>query len=293
MTDQRSYTYTTLRYVHDVRTGEFLNVGVVVHSSSLGQLEFKTRKTFTRAKHMFPDLDGDAFRASMQSVDRALAAQVRLIADAGLLAAESNAVSIARTALPADDSTLQWSELGSGVTDNLSSARDRLYARMVTRYDAHAARRRTDEDVWRPVREKLDQMEIPIQFEEKVVVGATDTVAFKHAWKNGQWHAYEPLSLDLADADGIKDKARRWRGHLAAVADGAREELNLYFVVGAPQSPALQPAYRNALTILRKADFHPKVFEENQIDELISEIEDEVRAHAQDTTTRKRPFPLA
>ena len=134
MTEQRSYTYTTLRYVHDVRTGEFLNVGVVLHAASLGRLEFKTRKTFGRAKRMFPDLDGDAFHAAMRAVDRALSAQARLMADERLLTGDSNAVSIARKALPADDSTLQWSELGSGVSDDLTKALDRLYARMVTRY---------------------------------------------------------------------------------------------------------------------------------------------------------------
>ena len=165
------------------------------------------------------------------------------------------------------------------MSENLARTLDRLYARMVTRYDAHGTPRRTDDDVWRPVREKLAQLAIPIQLEEKVIASATDEIAFKHAWRNGKWHAYEPLSLDLADAEGIKDKARRWRGHLAAVADGAREELKLNFIVGAPRDPALRPAYRNALTILRQAEFSPTVFEDTQIDTLVAEIEDEVRAH--------------
>ena len=273
MTEQRAYTYTMLRYVHDVRTGEFLNVGVVLHAASLGQFVFRTRKTFGRAKRMFPDLDSEAFQTAMRAVDRALAAQAQIPADDG------DAVSIARRALPADDSTLQWSALGSGVSEDLARTLDRLYARMVTRYDAHGTPRRTDDDVWRPVREKLAQLAIPIQLEEKVIASATDEIAFKHAWRNGKWHAYEPLSLDLADAEGIKDKARRWRGHLAAVADGAREELKLNFIVGAPQDPALRPAYRNALTILRQAEFSPTVFEDTQIDTLVAEIEDEVRAH--------------
>ena len=143
MTGQRSYTYTTLRYVHDVRTGEFLNVGVVLHAASLGQLAFRTRKTFGRARRMFPDLDSDAFQTAMRAVDRALAAQALRLADDG------DAVSIARRALPADDSTLQWSALGSGVSDDLTKALDRLYARMVTRYDTHSTPRKTDDDVWR------------------------------------------------------------------------------------------------------------------------------------------------
>jgi hypothetical protein len=114
---------------------------------------------------------------------------------------------------------------------------------------------------------------------KEVITSATDEVAFRHAWRNGQWHAHEPLSLDLADADGIKDKARRWRGHLAAVADGGRDELKPRFVVGAPQSATLRPAYQNALMILRQADFSPSVYEDDQIDTPVAEIEAEVRTH--------------
>jgi hypothetical protein len=206
MTEPRAYTYTILRYVHDVRTGEFLNVGVVLHAASVGELAFKTRKTFGRGKRMFPDLDSDAFHAAMQAVDRALAAQAQQMGEAERVAGDGNAVSIARQALPDDDSTLQWSELGSGVTDDLSKSLEKLYVRMVTRYDTHTTPRKTDENVWRPVREKLAQLDIPIQLEEKVVTSATDEIAFKHARKNGKWHAYEPVSLDLADADGIKTR---------------------------------------------------------------------------------------
>jgi hypothetical protein len=94
---------------------------------------------------------------------------------------------------------------------------------------------------------------------------------------DGIWHAYEPLSFDLADAEGIKEKVRRWRGHLAAVADGSSEPMRLDFVVGAPRNPALDHAYRRALAILRQSEFAPRVFEEGQVDQLVDEIEAEVR----------------
>jgi Protein of unknown function (DUF3037) len=38
MTIQQPYTYTILRYVHDVTTGEFVNVGVVMHLPREGRL---------------------------------------------------------------------------------------------------------------------------------------------------------------------------------------------------------------------------------------------------------------
>jgi hypothetical protein len=278
---QLPYTYTTLRYVHDIRTGEFLNVGVVLHVSSTSEVLFRTRITYGRAKNVFPDLDGEAFRTAMSAVRRSLAGVAKDAELSGLFGREHDAATIARRALPADDSTLQWAPVGSGVTDDPAKTFERLYARLVTRYDIVSPDRRTDSDVWRPVREALQARAIPIELQEKIIVGANDEIAFRHAWKNGIWHAYEPLSLDLADADGIKEKARRWRGHLAAVADGSSEPVKLSFIVGAPRNASLDPAYRNALAILQQANFSPKIFEDSQIDQLVDEIEDEARAHAQ------------
>ena len=277
---QQPYTYTILRYVHDIRTSEFLNVGVVLHMPATSDVLFRTRTTYGRAKNVFPDLDGEAFRDAMSAVRRALTALTKDAELSGLFGREHDAASIARRALPADDSTLQWAPVGSGVTDDPGKTLDRLYARLVMQYDLVSRGRRTDLDVWRPVRDKLQERAIQIDLQEKVIAGTNDDISFKHAWKNGIWHAYEPLSLDLTDADGIKDKARRWCGHLAAVADGSSERVKLSFIVGAPKDPALDPAYRNALAILRQAVFSPRIFEDGQIDQLVDEIDNEVRAHA-------------
>jgi hypothetical protein len=236
--------------------------------------------TYGRVRSVFPDLDGEAFRDAMTGVRRALSAVARDGGLRGLFGREHDAASIARLALPADDSALQWAPVASGVTDDPARTLERLYARLVIQYDLVSRDRRTDDDVWRPVRDKLQARGIPIALQEKRVVGANDEISFKHAWQNGIWHAYEPVSLDMADAEGIKEKARRWRGHLAAVADGLSEPVRLYFIVGGPKNSALDPAYRNALAILRQAVFSPRVFEDSQVDQLVDEIEDEVRAHA-------------
>jgi hypothetical protein len=99
-------------------------------------------------------------------------------------------------------------------------------------------------------------------------------------WKNGALHCYEPVSLDLSEAEGIKDKARRWLGHLAAVSDGA-EAFKTYFIVGAPRDRALEPAYRKALDILQAGASDVEVYEEGDVDRLVAVIEDDIRAHSE------------
>ena len=279
MTEKRAYSYTVLRYMHDVVSGEALNVGVVMHVPSAGLVEYKTRKTITRLKQAFPDLDKRAFTASMRSVDRGLAQAAKGAKGEPLLGSNFDACSYAIRALPIDDSALQWSPVGSGLTDDPDKTFMRLYDRYVARYDKHHDHRRSDEEVWRPVRAKLVERGVDVAFETKVVKGAQDEITFKKAWKNGQWHAYEPISLDLADAEGIKDKARRLRGHLSSAADGTKEKISLHFLLGHPQNPALIPAYESAREILAHAEFNPEVYDEEDLDSFVSSIEDEVRAH--------------
>lgn len=280
MSKKFPYTYTILRYVHDVMTGEFINVGVVMHVPSQRQLLARTRTTIGRVRGVFPDLDRNAFSVAMHAVQRAFRKIAKDNTEASLFDSEGDASEFARKAVPADDSSLQWSAVGSGLSGDAKQTFERLYERFVARYDTHSRHRRTDDDVWRPVLQKLEERNLASRLQEKSISGPVDDVFFKHAWKNGRWQVYEPVSFDLADADGIKTKAREWLGHLAAVvADGSNvEPFKPHFIVGAPSDPKLRPAYDSALAILRRAPNDPEIFEETQIDDLVTRIEHEVLA---------------
>ena len=279
MTKKQLYSYAILRYVHDVVSGEALNVGVVMYAPSVGFLRWETRKTIRRLKDVFPDLIRAEFVEAMKAVDRGFQILNKQMKTSSLREESGDARTWALKVLPHDHSALQWSPVRTGLTDDLTRTFGRLYERYVARYDQKMAKRRTDEDVWRPFREKLIERKVFVTFESKVVAGAQDEIEFKKAWKNGRWHAYEPLSFDLADAEGIKDKARRWRGHLDSVADGNCEEIDLHFVLGRPQSASLLSAFGTAKQILDGAQFATEVVDENDVDALVDALEDESRAH--------------
>lgn len=283
MTKRRPYSYTVLRYVHDALTGEFANVGVVMFmpmtSDAPPLLKADTRKTIGRMRDMFPDLARVDFISAMRALDRALSRMSDQFAKEGMFPSEGDALTFARKTLPSDDSAFQWSPLGSGLTDDPQKTFDRLFERYVTRYDVHNVGRRSDDEVWRPVRAKLEARNIPLDLQAKTIRGGDDKIDFQHAWKNGTWHVYEAISLDLADADGIYKKAHRWLGQLTSVAQDADELFHPHFIVGAPANPDLTPAYHRAIKILQKSPVKVEVFEESQIDLLVDRIEDEMRAH--------------
>ena len=65
---------------------------------------------------------------------------------------------------------------------------------------------------------------------------------------------------------------------LTAVQDGVKDPVKAHSILGAPRDPAPEPAYRRALAVFRQAPLGPEALEEGDVDALVSQIEDEVRA---------------
>lgn len=277
MTDRTPYTYVLLRYRHDPLAGEFANVGVVLHDPKSGFLGARVRKTIGRLSLMFPGMSVDALKGTLRAVDRG----VRRIAAKeanGLLASLGNASTYAGRALPAEDSSFVWGPLGSGVTADPRQALDKLYARFVSRYDEKPKGTRDDAAVWKPVRDLLLAREIADRLQAITIRSALDEVDFEHAWKNGAWHCYQPLSFDLASGESIREKASKWAGQLLAL-EGASEPFRPHFVVGAPRNERLMEDYEKALAILQLGPGKPEVIEEGEVSQLVDRIEGEIKAH--------------
>ena len=275
--EKQVYSFTVLRYVHDVVAGEFLNVGIVMYVPTSRALRVKTHKSVNRLSRAFPDIEAPAFRKAMKAIDRGI---TRLGEETSLLLPSDSQPDARRHALqvlPEDDSSLQWSPSGGGLSTDVDATFDRLFKRFVTQHDSTSAERLTDRDLWGQVRTKLAERNLDVQFQQKVLIGEIDSIEFENAWKNGSWHAYQPLSLDLASDNAVKQKVRRWRGHLAAVNEGCNEALQLHFLLGTPRDQSLAPAFENAKQILQGSPFASRVIEEAQTDDFVDLIEREVR----------------
>jgi Protein of unknown function (DUF3037) len=124
------YTYTVLRYLHDVAVGEHVNVGVLVFSRDARYLAISLRDDDARVLALFPDLDSAAFRDALDVVGRGVAA---LAANAFISAAYADAADVGRAVIPTDDSAWQWSPTGSGIASDMHAISEHLYRRLVVR----------------------------------------------------------------------------------------------------------------------------------------------------------------
>ena len=281
MTKSYAYTYCVLRYVHDTTSSEFVNVGVVLYAPEARYLSALCRTTYGRLNKVFPGVNAEHFKSLMRYIQARLEEEGARVGGELPLTTPSSVLEFAHAILPRDDSSLQWSGVGSGRTADPARALEALFDRMVTRYDERpAVPARNDEDVWRHFKRTLEERRVLQHFKPKKIAVQDDEVEFEYAWKNGVWHCLEPLSFDLAGADSIRDKAHRWLGQLASISTAA-EAYKVYLLIGAPQQEQLQSAFLNAMSILRKIPGdNTEIILERQAPELAARIAGEVESHA-------------
>ena len=284
MSTTRHYTYAILRYRHDSIIGESLNVGVVLFAKNLGRFEYRFSRKFSRLKAAFPTLDGDAYRSTINAIEKGLK-QYGGFVPSMLNPSASGVREIVERVLRQDDSSFHWSEVGEGVSLDIEDEVDFLFRRFVTWHEEVSPSRRTDGDVWRPVREALKQRKLNKYLGKTKIESDLTEVKFNHAWKNGRWHVFQPLSLDLKTEDRIHDKVAKWSGYLLHL-ESACEDFKPYFLLGKPQDAALTETYNDMIEALRQSPCNPEVYPEDKRDDLINLIEDQIKAH---TKGRRMP----
>lgn len=281
--NKHPYTYTILRYVHDTSTGEFANVGVVISSPEAHYTNAILRPTYGRLSKMFPGFDGDHFRTvvrHLQSRFDEISNRVQQEMDLGQK--PGNAQEMAFSAIAPDDSSFQWSPMGSGLSSDLAATAESIYERMVERYDVQQANlSRSDELVWKTFKKSLEEKKILARLHPKVIAVQDDEVEFSHAWKNNQWHCMETLSFDLMQAQSIKDKAHSWLGRMTSIKD-SNDKFKAYFLVGEPQLEQSKRAFEQALNVLHKTPVSHEIIRERDADAFAAEMAGKITLHDQE-----------
>jgi hypothetical protein len=274
----KPFQFLTLRYLHDAITGEFANLGVVVYipGEFLGA-RFNSRTRRLRA--IFGQVEKSHLKSLIGYIDRrihALSAEM----PGALIERHPKLQELANSILPPDDSAVQWSTVQSGLTRDPAEELERLFSRLVTRYEESGkTRHRTDQDVWRAFSAPLKEKQVLDRLTEKKLVAPDFEHTFEHAWKNGVWNLYEPLAFDYEDPAGIQEKAGRWLGRGVALND-AKETHKFWFLVGEPETDKLKRATEKALNLLHKIGPGKVAIVREQEREAFSEqLAEQLRAH--------------
>jgi len=277
-----AYTFVTLRYVHDVVTGEFANVGLVVYAPEERYLEARFTSSYERLNALFVKIDHANYRNLIRYLGNRfveLAAEVR----EGLnLVPVQGIDELVRRVLPPDDSSLQWSGAGGGFSANLGETVGQLYARMVERYTRNGeADSRSDEDIAKPFKAQLKKAAEKLR--EKRIEGKDYQYDFQYAWQNSMWHLYEPVSFDLMNPSSIVEKANNWLGRGVALSDSP-ERFKIHFILGEPKRSENQEAFVRACHLLEKIPAQKDLVRENELESFAELVAAEIAGHPEANT---------
>jgi hypothetical protein len=275
-----AYSFVVLRYVHDVMTGEFINIGVALYAPEVKYVGGLCNTKYGRLTKMFGEIDGEYFRGLMRYIEtRFEELGNRLSNELPLYGIPTDILQIAKSILPPDDSSLQWSEPGGGQTENPEKTLEDLYDRMVARYEFKAQQSgRSDGDVWRVFKKEFEKRHILSRLQSKRIVAQNYDYEFEHAWQNNNWHIYEPVSFDLLETDSMYDKANRWVGRITNLRDSP-ENFKLYMLVGRPSLEKHQGAFIKVENMLNKIPGEKEFIREHEADSFSSDLEKEIHTH--------------
>lgn len=278
------FQYTVLHYMHDVTTGEFLNVGLVIYSATARYFQARMLTQYRRVTATFPETDGDFYKRYLGHL-QTIADQITLEVSQGqlsLLDDPSGRIEplLARILTP-DDSSIKFGPMHDGVADDLDIVFEHLYSRLVTRHLDNTGRAsRNDEDVWNVYRRPLQAENVIQRLQPHVFQTRYDPISLDHSWKNGHWNAVEAVSFDLVQPNSIQRKASQWFGQIHALTTSV-DLGKIYLLLGAPKQDSgdLKRAYRNAKSMISDSDQSVELVEENQADEFAKKMRDLVDTH--------------
>ncbi len=243
--------------MHDVFTREFVNIAVVVHCPKAGFVQMKGVTRLKRALGFFPGMDRGSVYKMLRFMESRFDSYGKSMQQ-NLSFETLDAAAIAKAILPNDDSSLQWSAPGGGVTENPAQVLDDLFERMVTRHEeTHPPVRRTDEEVWHPFEAALQSRDRQVlsSLEEKVLSVGSFEHRFEHAWQpaEGALHLLMPLSFDLVNPSDIVDKAIAWNGRVRFFRKSTLP-FKAFLLLGKPSEKLHETAYAEAQEVLASED---------------------------------------
>lgn len=276
------FSYVVLRYMHDVFTREFVNVGLLLYAPRGEFLAFRRVPRLDRVKGMFPGFESVPLRVLLEFLEsRCVEVKERHLR--GLDRDSLSADQIANSLLTSDDSALQWSTAGGGSTDDPEASLNELFERLVTRHEkAHPAVRRPDPDVWGSFEREFRKRKALPKLEQRTLEVGRLTHHFQAygPLSGGHWRLFRPLSFDLVDPSEIVEKAVRWSGLLRQFRK-VDPDFCMYFLLGRPADSSHMDAFSQAQEALTE-DRDPRkiIIPEERAPAFADELAGEIQAGA-------------
>lgn len=272
----RPYTFAVLRYVHDVSSQEFVNVGLAMWDHTRKVLRFRVNERYGRVARFFPDFDGNTYRQLARHLSSHVEQRIERLAQPDLFETTPESLEkVLAALLPEDSSCFQWSAPMSGIADDPQARFEALLQEFVFRLEGAPARERRDElAIWQHLADEVQRRDLWPRIRRAVRI-ATDQYdySFRIGWQNGQLNVAEPISFDLTRPQDILEKANTWAGRLFTLSRG--NDFKFTAIVAPPRDRSSLESFEKCYRILKNAPTVHRIVPEEDLGDFVAEVQAE------------------
>ena len=278
-----TYHFRVLRYVHDVSTEEFVNIGVVMWIPEHSTLMFRVNEQSRRLSGFFNNFDSKSYRQMIHHLQSSFNKVALDLPTLRLFKYKpENTSEIFYELVREDASCFQWSSLMSGISTIPEQRLDQLFEEFVIfRKSPGPVQRRNKRMIWSTVLKalKAHDLERHVQFRFTMKAASFDC-PFKMSWNNGILQVLEPISLTLQDPVEIIDIANAWSGRLSILAE--EHTFKCTAVIPPADKYVNMTAYNQAYAILKNAQAMREVIREDEVDDYMPQIKKDLSMESLD-----------
>lgn len=282
--------YAVVRFLPYPEAGEFVNVGVVVHSPATGFFDFHLlgATRVSRVRGFFPELQIDLYRDALKNCTTELKRMRNEVGICGNTAEQTAidptlGVALFRELVRARETVIRFSNPGTAMVNRPEDFLNELYERYVMRMFAKEAEYQ-EEIMQRRVTATLKQHRLITRFHEARVGNEDYHVTFPFVFEPriGRFErAIKPLNLGHIDCTKIIEHGEAWLTRIRRLRRINKAPEKMLFTIHAPDRSAVnrRAACDEICAELKKLDV---VFASENDEEVIVRFAEEVRENSEE-----------
>jgi hypothetical protein len=276
----RPYQFVILRYINNIVSGEFVNIGLLMWLPDERRMSYYVNSNSSRMSHFFYPFDVTGYKQMVHRIVTRFSRGQSDVDQLHLFKKTPESLSeLQNRIIKEDSSCFQWSSVKSGMVESPEKRFKQLVGELIARHEhKDVYERRKDSRILRNIEDSLEQYGlIPQLRKTRNFSSAHISFEFKLSWQNRVPQVLQPISFDYENGGDIINKALIWNGRLQALRKGPTFKMT--GVVAPPRNLNYQDQYDDAFAILSEAPNVRKIITEDEFESFIPEIEHDLQAH--------------
>lgn len=266
----KKYTYCFIRYIYDRVKGEFVNVGIVLHTPEDRYLGCRFIESAGFVKRLFNGMvDESKLNSTLNNIENMIDDKAESL-EKELEFEKTDVIGILKSIFPKENGAIEISEVMGGLVDDSDKRLKELFLEYVDRSKMRKERvNTTDRDLYGQLTVAARKNRLKIY---KKTLG---TKNFSHEFKaiqNGRLHAFGAASFDCDSKEEIERKALLYRGMFDWLKTVEIKDLLFHLVMASPANKELKKTADEARELIKNSQVPPSIIDETELPSFIEEL---------------------